>query len=669
MKKMLSIILGLILIFSSMSVFATILPANYQVPVTLTTAEQIDTSQTYNQPELYITSLVPDKTVAQDGEEIKFKAKIMNKGTAVDNVKWTFYNNGYPTSTGASRMTSGIINHINTNDEATVEFSMPFYYRDDAIYNSGSFITVMFVDPENAIPEVSDANNYYGVSVYVTSKSDRSIRPIDQIKPIQPQEQICNSLTVGETKDFSLKGTDLRIRLNGVEMDSRTVSLNINGIDYRSTQGTGIIPYSGIVIYPYIGAENLVKICAQYIGYHIDPIYPQPRPTEPNYCEKAFEEEYNECTKLNEERTVEECKEKYDRLYEECKRQYKLPPPIQVDPCKEKYKVCVEYYGEESEECRNILTYCRQPQTSEFDLCVQDCKRSSEQCFVPTKKRPIEPPRPIEPTEFIIGDIWVEPTNNGYNVLTKVVDLPDGSPSTPEEGTGVVWTLHFQDGTDLVIDYSSYDSSRGYYFANIDNSLIQNQLTEAAQLMIKIKAGVMNTNSGKYIERTAEIDLYNPSNRRLDESRYEGRDTFRDTMPMVVTEDDIARERTCREQFMTCVQRCEQTHQGKYPRGEPYEVPIDKIKPVEPRPYKGEPGFENGCRLNGRILPFGARIKGEYCDWDGSFKVQKQPNESAENSFECLSNFASNGQCVDVQQQMGLLKKIFSFFSKLFGGE
>ena len=255
-----SIILSLILLISSMNVFATILPENYQVPVTLTTTEQIDTSQTYNQPELFITSLIPDKTVVQNGEEIKFKAKIMNKGTAVNNVKWTFYNNGYPTSTGASRMTSGVINYIDTNDEATVEFSMPFYYRDDAIYNSGSFITVMFIDPENTIPEVSDANNYYGVSVYVNNQ-DKPIRPIDTIKS-QPQEQICNSLTVGEAKDFSLAGTDLRIRLNGIEMDSRTVGLNINGIDYRSTQGTGIIPYSGIVIYPYIGEENLVNMCS-----------------------------------------------------------------------------------------------------------------------------------------------------------------------------------------------------------------------------------------------------------------------------------------------------------------------------------------------------------------------------------------------------------------------
>ena len=146
MKKILSIIIGLILLFSSTNVFATILPANYQVPVILTTAEQIDTSQTYNQPELYITELIPSSTVARDGETVYFRATVKNSGTAVDDVKWNFYNNGYPTSDGASKRANGVIDHIDANGEARIEFSMPFYYRDDKVHNSGSFTTVLIID-------------------------------------------------------------------------------------------------------------------------------------------------------------------------------------------------------------------------------------------------------------------------------------------------------------------------------------------------------------------------------------------------------------------------------------------------------------------------------------------------------------------------------------------
>ena len=233
--------------------------------------------------------------------------------------------------------------------------------------------------------------------------------------------------------------------------------------------------------------------------------------------------------------------------------------------------------------------------------------------------------------------------------------MPDGSPSTPEEGTSIVWTVYLPDETNFIVDYSSYDRNKGYYFAPLDSSLVQGAFKEFVTGgpvgSAKITARVSNSRTGIVVEDTALVDLLNPSQftSKMDIIK----DTYR---------DDVA---TCEEQLNICIKSCEERFGKK-----PYEVPIDRPKPVEPgRSYKGELGFENGCRLNGRILPFGARIKGEYCDWDGTFKTQKQPSESAENSFECLSNFASNGQCVDVQQQMGILKKILNFFSKLFGGE
>ena len=170
MKKILSMVLGLILLFSPLNVFA-LTPVN----------------PTYDQPELYITNLVPSSTTIQDGETVYFKATIKNSGTAVDNVKWMFYNNGYPTSDGATKRANGVIDHIYANGEARIEFSMQFNYRDDQLHNSGSFITVLMIDPDNTIQEVSDINNYYGVTIYVKNpNTNEPIRPVDQIKP---QEQ------------------------------------------------------------------------------------------------------------------------------------------------------------------------------------------------------------------------------------------------------------------------------------------------------------------------------------------------------------------------------------------------------------------------------------------------------------------------------------------------
>lgn len=85
----------------------------------------------------------------------------------------------------------------------------------------------------------------------------------------------------------------------------------------------------------------------------------------------------------------------------------------------------------------------------------------------------------------------------------------------------------------------------------------------------------------------------------------------------------------------------------------------------------------SGCITDGKCLPFGTRIVGDnknalYCDISGKFSEQKGEGAICQNNYECLSNTCSNGVCVDINKQLqesrGILEKILSWFSRLFGG-
>ncbi len=97
----------------------------------------------------------------------------------------------------------------------------------------------------------------------------------------------------------------------------------------------------------------------------------------------------------------------------------------------------------------------------------------------------------------------------------------------------------------------------------------------------------------------------------------------------------------------------------------------------------GEPVYQkkssspiDGCPLNHdtkRFAPYGTRLLNEknepvYCDIDGNLKLQKKHGDAAQNNYECESNAASDGACLDVQAQLSMLQKIFKFFSSIFGG-
>ncbi len=83
-----------------------------------------------------------------------------------------------------------------------------------------------------------------------------------------------------------------------------------------------------------------------------------------------------------------------------------------------------------------------------------------------------------------------------------------------------------------------------------------------------------------------------------------------------------------------------------------------------------------GCFVDSEVkkcVPIGTRLtsaKGDpqYCSVDGSVYAQKEDGQAAENDYECRSNSARYGVCENVAEQVGILKKIFGWLGKLFGG-
>ncbi len=110
---------------------------------------------------------------------------------------------------------------------------------------------------------------------------------------------------------------------------------------------------------------------------------------------------------------------------------------------------------------------------------------------------------------------------------------------------------------------------------------------------------------------------------------------------------------------------------------ESYNTCIGSCKGAEPT----QPKCEKGCYAAGKngCVPVGTRLlrseatseesaEPMYCSVDGTFKPQKDDGETAQNSYECKGNFASDNVCVAVKEQLNFLQKIFNFFKRLFGG-
>lgn len=65
---------------------------------------------------------------------------------------------------------------------------------------------------------------------------------------------------------------------------------------------------------------------------------------------------------------------------------------------------------------------------------------------------------------------------------------------------------------------------------------------------------------------------------------------------------------------------------------------------------------EQGCLQLDKCVPVGTRVRGKYCHWDGSWKVQIEGR--CENSYECKSNFCVANRCLEEEEWDNFLEDI-----------
>ncbi|MCX6746874.1 MAG: hypothetical protein NTU63_01935 [Candidatus Pacearchaeota archaeon] len=70
----------------------------------------------------------------------------------------------------------------------------------------------------------------------------------------------------------------------------------------------------------------------------------------------------------------------------------------------------------------------------------------------------------------------------------------------------------------------------------------------------------------------------------------------------------------------------------------------------------------SGCHVNDSCLSLGFRKEGKYCSENKLMIIQKQSEESCDNSFECESNVCASEKCVSAD----LITRILNWFKHLF---
>ena len=90
-------------------------------------------------------------------------------------------------------------------------------------------------------------------------------------------------------------------------------------------------------------------------------------------------------------------------------------------------------------------------------------------------------------------------------------------------------------------------------------------------------------------------------------------------------------------------------------------------------PIGGEEICKNSCQYKNKCIPFGTRVKEDgfvkYCSIDEILKQQKKIDESCRNNYECVSNVCVSEKCLDVEAQLGFLKKLWCKVINLFDKE
>ena len=96
----------------------------------------------------------------KNGDIVSFRAEIISE-EMINEVHYTFYNNGYPTGRGSTNHIKGNINLERGLN--ILELDMEFFHELDTLYNTGSFITVLVLDSEKK----KTAGGYRGTSIYI----------------------------------------------------------------------------------------------------------------------------------------------------------------------------------------------------------------------------------------------------------------------------------------------------------------------------------------------------------------------------------------------------------------------------------------------------------------------------------------------------------------------
>jgi len=82
----------------------------------------------------------------------------------------------------------------------------------------------------------------------------------------------------------------------------------------------------------------------------------------------------------------------------------------------------------------------------------------------------------------------------------------------------------------------------------------------------------------------------------------------------------------------------------------------------------------SGCLKEGKCLSYGIRLKTDegkeaYCDISGEWKGQLPAASDCQNSYECMSNLCANGKCIEAEENLNLIQKLFAWLRNLFGGK
>lgn len=111
----------------------------------------------------------------------------------------------------------------------------------------------------------------------------------------------------------------------------------------------------------------------------------------------------------------------------------------------------------------------------------------------------------------------------------------------------------------------------------------------------------------------------------------------------------------CKIQYKQCIERC---------KGKPYPAIPPMIPPMIV--------CDNSCYSESlsKCIPYGIRLVEKdaslYCGISGDLEKQKEPGAAAQNNYECKSNAATDGQCLNIQEQLNILQKIWGFFASIF---